>query len=396
MAKVEFDPFSDDVIHGDKYALYHRLRDEAPACYVEKWDCWALSRFTDIWDACQNPAFSSARGATTAHLLTKVQPVIPMLNNMDPPEHSRLRAKIRAFFVPRRVRGLEPAIRQVVDELLDPLEERAEGDFVEDVAQPLAMAVGCMVIGLPSEDGAYLRDVVGRFFDRDPATAGMTEAGLAAMAEMLDYLTRISNARRGKAVDEPDPISVLHEWVGDSGQPLSDDEVAANLQLLLVGGTDTLPKVLANVLLRLGQNPDQRAEVAADPGLTLDAFNEAVRLDMPTQMMARSLLSDVEVAGEKLTEGQPVLLLYASGNRDEREFSRPDAYDLHRRPPRTLSFSHGTHACIGLHVARKEGEIALAEILRRFPEYSVDESGLERYATEFVQGYSRMPVRWRP
>ena len=113
MAKVEFDPFSDEVIHGDKYALYRRLRDEAPACYVEQWDCWALSRFSDIWDACMNPAFSSARGATTAHLLTKVQPVIRMLNNMDPPEHSRLRAKIRAFFVPRRVRAMSRSCRTV-------------------------------------------------------------------------------------------------------------------------------------------------------------------------------------------------------------------------------------------------------------------------------------------
>jgi cytochrome P450 len=99
------------------------------------------------------------------------------------------------------------------------------------------------------------------------------------------------------------------------------------------------------------------------------------------------------INGQTLREGQPLLLLYASGNRDEREFPDPEAYDMHRRPSRTLSFSQGAHACIGLHVARKEGEVAINELLRRFPGHAVDEDDLEYYATEFVQGYSRMPIR---
>jgi cytochrome P450 len=128
---------------------------------------------------------------------------------------------------------------------------------------------------------------------------------------------------------------------------------------------------------------------------SVPAFNEAVRIDMPTQNMCRLLTCDVERHGQTLKEGQPIMLLYTAANRDDREFPNPDRFDMLRNPPRSLGFSQGTHACIGLHIARKEGEVAIQEILARFPEYEIDESGLEKYSTEFVQGYSAMPVRWR-
>jgi cytochrome P450 len=389
---VEYDPFSNEVIHGDNYAIYKALRDEAPVYYSEKWDCYVLSRFEGVWAACQSPAISSASGSTTAHLLTKVQPVLPMLNTMDPPSHSGLRALLRKQFMPRRVKQLEPRIEAVVEELLDNLRELDAPDFVADFAQPLATTVGCMVIGLPVEDGVYLRGLVDQFFSRDPDNPGMTERGLAAMVEMNDYFGDLSAERRGKPAADFDAISVLQSWEGRDGQRADDHEVASNLQLLLIGGTDTLPKVLASFVLRLAQNPDQRADLAADPSLAPDAFNEAVRIDMPTQNMARKSIDDFEVHGETIPAGKPVLLLYTAANRDEREFPNPDVYDIRRRAPRSLSFSHGTHACIGLHVARKEGECAINELLRRYPRYVIDEAKLERYATEFVQGYSRVPI----
>jgi cytochrome P450 len=392
MPGLDFDPFSDELIHGDKYSVYKRLRDEAPTHYSQTWGCYVLSRFAGVWQACQSPAVSSAQGSTPSHLLTKVQPVQPMLNMMDPPGHSSLRALLRKQFMPRRVKELGPRIQALVEQLLDQMREHDAPDFVSQFAQPLATGVGGMVIGLPPEDGNYLRGLVDQFFTRDPGSPGMTERGIAAMLEMDEYFEKLSAERRGKPAVDFDAISVLQSWEGPDGHRADDHEVASNLQLLLIGGTDTLPKVLANLVLRLAQNPDQRADLAADPSLALEAFNEAVRLDMPTQNMARMLIDDLEVHGETLEAGRPVLLLYASANRDEREFPNPDHYDIRRRAPRSVSFSHGTHACIGLHVARKEGELAINELLRRHPGYSIDESQLERYETEFVQGYSKVPI----
>lgn len=391
---IEYDPFSDDVIHGDNHAIYRRLRDEAPLYHLEAYDAFALSRFEDVWWACEGDFVSNANGATSAHLLTRVQPVLPMINNMDPPEHTRLRAGLRKRFMPARVRALQPWMETLVEQLLEPFADGGEHEFVEDFAQPLAMNVGCKVIGLPESDGDYLRDVVGRFFAREPGHSGMTEDGLAAMGEMNDYLRQISAEQRANPPAEANAITVLREYRDLDGNALDDDAIGSHLSLLLIGGTDTLPKVLANLLLRLQQNPDQRAEVAANLDLVVPAFNEAVRIDMPTNNMCREVTKEVERHGEKIRPGQVLVLLYTSANRDDREFPEPDRFDIHRNPPRFLGFSHGHHACIGLHVARKEGEVAFKQILARFPEYTVDDTRLETYATEFVKGYSAMPVRF--
>jgi cytochrome P450 len=160
-----------------------------------------------------------------------------------------------------------------------------------------------------------------------------------------------------------------------------------------VGGTDTFPKVFANLAVRLFQHPDARARVVANPELAPDAFTEGLRVDMPTQFLGRTLTRDVEFHGTTLHEGQVVIFLYASANRDEREFEDPDRFDLDRRPPRTLGFGHGTHSCLGIHVARAEGLIGLGELLARAPEYELDLSRAEKHRTEFVQGYAHLPVK---
>lgn len=392
---VQYDPFSEEVIHGDNHGIYKRLREESPVHFIKQYDAFALSRFDDVWWACEGDFVMNSKGATSAHLLTRVQPVLPLINNMDPPEHTKLRGGLRKHFMPARVRALEPWIRELVVDLLKPFADGETHEFVEDFAQPLAMNVGCKVIGLPPSDGDYLRNVIGRFFSREVGQAGMTADGLAAMGEMNEYLRRVSAEQRANPPAEPNAISVLREYRDGQGKALSDDDIGSHLSLLLIGGTDTLPKVLANLMLRLQQYPDQRTEVAARPELAVPAFNEAVRLDMPTQNMCRSISRDVERHGVEMREGQVIVLLYTAANRDDREFPNPDRFDIHRNPPRSLGFSHGHHACIGLHVARKEGEVAINEILSRFPKYEVDESALETYATEFVKGYSAMPVRFR-
>jgi cytochrome P450 len=392
---VRYDPFDPEIVHGDPHPIYQRLRDEAPACYIERYDCWALSRFDDVWNAGDDPNFSSARGSASGHLLTKVQPLLRMLNTMDPPDHTRLRAVLRPLFAPGRMRRLEPEFARFLRERLDALGERDVIDVVGELAQPLATFVGCTVAGFPSANGAKLRDLVHRFFGREPGVDGMTADGVRAQEEMGAYFLELVAERRRAPTDADDALGILMRFEQD-GRPLPDDEVASNLILFLLGATDTLPKVLANTLHRLERNLAQRARVVADPALALDAFHEALRIDMPTQYMCRALLRDAELHGEKLRAGQPVLLLYASANRDEREFPDPDVFRLDRRPPRHVGFSHGTHACLGLHAARAEGRLAIQEFLARFPAYEVDEDGIERLATEFVQGYAKMPVRLRP
>jgi len=389
---VEYNPFSEEVMR-DPHPIYARLREEAPVYHIEKFDAWALSRFEDVWNCSMDKRFSCAKGTTSAHLLTKVQPVTPMLNVMDPPQHTQLRTRMRDFFVPNKVRALEPTIRQLAADCLDAARERGRMDVMGDFASQVATKIACTINGIPIEDGDMLNDLVQRFFKRQPGVEGMTPDGLAAMEEMFGYFVGILQKRRKQPED--DVVTMLTEIEID-GEKIDDMAGASHLSMLIIGGSETFPKVFANLVRRLGEHPDQRAEVVRDPSLAPDAFQEGVRYDMPTQFLCRSLLDSVELHGRTMRPGQPVLFLYTSANRDRREFDDPDVFDIHRRAPRILSFGHGTHLCLGIHVAKAEGRICLEEMLKRMPEYELDLANAERLVTDFVQGYASFPVRFEP
>jgi cytochrome P450 len=169
-----------------------------------------------------------------------------------------------------------------------------------------------------------------------------------------------------------------------------------HLMTLVTGGTETLPKVFAGGILQLYRHPGQRAELVADPGLFPVAFTEIARTEMPTNFLTRTVAKDLVLRGRQLRAGQGVMLLYRSANRDEREFPEPDRFDIHRRAPRTLSFGHGTHVCLGQHVARLEARIMLEELLRRAPDYAVLEDQVVPARSEFVAGYLAMPIAFAP
>jgi cytochrome P450 len=363
---------------------------------MERWDAWAVSRFEDVWSACMDiDSFSAAQGTTASHLLTKVQPVTPMINMMDAPEHPKLRSLVKPFFGPRRVAKLGDEVRTFVRARLDAVADQDTFDVVNDLAQPMATFAASLVSGFPTEDATLLRELVDRFFARDSETEAMTEDGYKAMGDMFDYFARLSAAARKTGSEEDSVLSRLLAWDGEDGK-LDDQAIASHLSLFLVGGIDTLPKVFANTLRRLAQNPEQRARVVADSELALNAFHEALRIDMPTQFMCRQVVKPVEYHGKTMQPGQVLLLLYTAANRDEREFPNPEVFDINRNPPRHLGFSHGAHACIGLHTARMEARIGIEEILARFPEYVVLEDQIEHYRTEFVKGFSSMPIRKQP
>lgn len=391
---IDYDPFRRDV-REDPYPWYKRLRDESPARYLEKYDAWALSRFQDIWDASNDAAFSAAHGTAPAQVLTKDQPLTPMLNSMDPPEHTRLRSVIRKCFLPQHLRGLEPVARELFEGLVDDVIERGECDVVQDLGSRLSVQLACMAIGLPVEDGALLDDYVKRFFSHDPDGGGMTEEGFAALQQMTDYCLDKVRERRKAPSAGAEALNALVRFERD-GRRFSDEETASHVTMLIIGGSETFPKTLANGVRRLWEFPDQRAQLAADPSGVPDAYNETLRYDMPTQFLCRTLIEDVELHGQTLRAGQAAMFLFASANHDEREFDNPDRFDIRRCAPRFLTFGAGTHACLGTHVARLEGKITLETLLARMPDWECDLERAERFRTEFVQGFSSLPIRFTP
>jgi cytochrome P450 len=236
-------------------------------------------------------------------------------------------------------------------------------------------------------------DLVRRFLSREEGIEGMTPAGIAAFSEMLAYLEELSNKRRSYRgpIEIPLDVFLRTELLGGR---LDDEQIAQHMLLLLIGAVETFPKVLGTSILRLYEHPDQRAELIADPSLIPGAFRECLRYDMPTQFLMRVVKKDLEIRGKPLREGQAVMFLYPSGNRDDREFENPNVFDIHRVSRRILTFGHGTHRCLGNHIAEMEGRILLEEILRRMPDYEVDLPNAVLGRTEFLRGYERLPIRF--
>jgi cytochrome P450 len=392
---TDYDPYA-EAVQDDPYPFYRALRERSPVHYLEKWDTWALSRFDDIWNASMdNDHFTAEQGTSPQYLLTKSIPALPNLNHMDPPAHTKLRAAVAPYFMPRRVRTLEATIRGFVSDCIDAFIDTGRADVIGELGQIVAVRVANVAVGFPEEDSAYIVDLVKRFLSREEGTVGMTQTGVSAFEEMIGYLEGLAKARRAYTGPAENPIDIfLRERV--DGELLGDELIGQHLILLLVGATETFPKVFATSVLRLAQHPDQRAELASDPSLIPQGLRECLRYDMPTQFLMRTVSQRVELGGQTLEPGQPVMFLYPSGNRDEREFHDPDRFDVHRVSPRILSFGHGTHRCLGANFAELEGRILLEELLRRIPDYEVDEKNARRDRTEFIRGYTSLPIEFAP
>jgi len=388
---LRYSPFLPEVMQ-DPFPFYRRLRDEAPAYYMPDYDAWVLSRFEDIWSATEHPEiFTTIHGTTAAQAVSKVEPPVPSINQIDPPEHKQLRRAIRDFFSRSSAQAMESMVRDDVRRRLESATEPGEIDAVRELADPVAARVACRLLSLPDEAGPLLVAWVHRYAANDPADEGRSTDALQAAIEMNRYLAeRVAERRRGAG--DPGVIDAfLSHEIG--GRRLEDLEIASHLQTLVIGGTDTTPKVIASALLHLARQPEQRAGLAADPSGIPNAFLEALRLEMPTQFMARTVAKQTTLHGETLRPGQGVLFLYASANRDEREYDEPDRFDGSRTIRRHLGFGHAAHVCIGAHVARLEGRIVLEEVLTRFPGYGVDSERIERRSADQLRGMSALPLR---
>ena len=389
-----YHPFSPEIL-SDPHPVYRRLREEAPAYYLAEWDTVFLSRFEDIWNASMDgKSYSTEGGTTTAQLVSRVQPVTPMLANFDPPRHTLLRSRLATYFTPGAVRRLEPRIAEIVAQAFEAVRDKPEVDVYADFAARVSVKVACLANGFPMEDSELLNAWVWRFFAREEGVNGMTQDGVRAMHEMFAYFAELVARRRAAGADGQSVVDLICRY-DEGGLRYDVESASSHLSLFLIGGAETFPKTFASAVHRLWEHPQQRALLAADFSLLPEAYREVLRFDMPTQYLMRRVKQPVTLHGRTLEPGQKVAFLYPSANRDAREFAEPDRFDALRRPPRILSFGHGIHACIGQHFAKAEARLCLETLLRHAPEYDVRSERLRRLRTEFVQGWEAMPVVWR-
>ena len=397
---LAFDPY-DYRFHEDPYPLYRRLRREAPLYRSEVDGFWAVSRHADVHDALRDEVtFSNRMGVSLdASAWTPEAHRVMSFLALDGEEQRRLRRLVSAAFTPRRVQELEPRVEQLtglyLDRLLAVNAATGEADWIGELAARLPMDVISELMGVPAADRDRLRALADLVVHREAAVRDVPAAGMEAAFELIAYYGDMVRARRSAPVDDLTSALAGADLDGDR---LADHEIIAFLFLMVVAGNETTTKLLGNALHHLAAHPEQQAEVFAGPdgaGLVGPWIEETLRYDTSSQMLARYVTRDAELAGGTVPAGSKLIVLLASANRDERVFADPDRYDIHRRAAelqQILSFGFGRHFCLGANLARLEARTVLGELVRRVDHYEVHAGRAQRVHSTSVRGFSHLPV----
>ena len=389
---VYYDPY-DFEIDADPYPIWKRLRDEAPLYYNEKYDFWALSRFADVERALVDwKTYISGRG-TVLEIIRSGYEIPPgSIIFEDPPAHDLHRGLLSRVFTPRRMGALEPKVREFCADTLDPLVGSGGFDFIRDLGAQMPMRTIGMLLGIPESDQEAIREHIDASLRLNEGEPGMAQPGGS------DFVTKTIAAYVDWRADHPSDdlmselITAQFEDVDGEQRCLSRDEIVGYVNLLAAAGNETTTRLIGWTGKVLAENPDQRAEVVADRSLIPNTVEELLRYEAPSPVQSRFVTADVEYYGQKVEAGSVMVLLNASGNRDERKFADADRFDVHRRIDHHLAFGYGVHFCLGAALARLEGRIALDEVLNRFPTWEVDWDNAIQARTSTVRGWERLPV----
>ena len=388
-ADLVYNPYA-FAVHEDPYALYRRMRDEAPAYWNDELEFWALTRFDDVEAGFKDhETFSSAQGVALES--RRSAGALPMIITMDPPEHTVLRKLVSRVFTPRKVAAMEGETRRIITGYLDRIAGEGACDVVADLTGPFPMDVISAVLGVPGEHRDALRHDADRILIREDGVMEMPPEAIAGFGGLITYFAEdLPRRRRGEGEGLITDLACLEV----AGRRLTDDEVLAFCLLLIIAGHETTTKLVANAIELLSRHTDQRDRLVADPSLVPAAVEEVLRFHTSTQYMHRTLTVDVERHGRTMRAGDSVLLLIGAANRDEREFGDTvDEFDIVRRPPRQISsFGFGAHYCLGAGLARMEARVALEELHRRLPDYEVDHDRKQRFHSGNVTGWTSLPM----
>jgi cytochrome P450 family 142 subfamily A polypeptide 1 len=408
---------TDPKIYDDPWALYRWLRDEAPLYRDEANDLYVVSRHEDVSHVSRNNELYCAKYG--------VRPVIAgdmSLITLDEPEHTRQRRLINRGFTPKRVRELIPHMRELSNQLIDEIEERGEIDFVEDFAIHVPLIIICEMLGLDPEArinmykwSDAMMDGDGHIDPDDPVLHRAAESfgEYATMCieliarrrqdpqdDLITVLTQASDA--GELEKEFKALQGIDETTAASihKHGLDDDELLGFLTILLVAGNETTRNALSGGLLALSLFPEQRQRLIEnldDEAFMDKAADEIVRYTSPVLSFIRTVTEDHTYKGVEFKEGDRILMLYQSANRDERVFDAPDEFVLDRDPNPHLGFGIGVHYCLGANLARTEIKVVFQELFRRLRDIAVvDDADLHRGDSSLVLALQHLPAAFTP
>jgi cytochrome P450 len=390
---VYFDPYDVD-INADPYPTFRRLREESPLYYNAPHDFYAISRFADVNKALvDHETFSSARGAIIELIKANIEIPPGTVIFEDPPIHDIHRKLLARMFTPRKVNALEPVIREYCAQSLDPLIGADRFDFVADLGAQMPMKVISALLGIPEDDQEMIRDHANAQL-RTEAGKPMKHEDGGAMVLGEVFETYI-DWRAEHPSDDIMTELLNAEFVDETGttRRLTRQELLTYLNVVAGAGNETTTRLIGWAGKVLAEHPEQRRELAENPSLIPQAIEELLRFEPPAPHVARYVTRDVELYDQIVPEGSVMMMLIGAAVRDHRQFPPDgDVFDIHRDVRQHLSFSVGTHYCLGSALARLEGRVALEEILKRFPEWDVDMADASLSPTSTVRGWESMPA----
>jgi cytochrome P450 len=398
-------------VRRDPYPFYERLREAAPI----HWDSnafkeggWVLTRLADCMAVLRDPRLTAERLERPAmadmlpdefkRAADQVFRAIPhQLLFQDPPDHTRLRGLVNKAFTPRLVENMRPRVRALVAEMLDAAEAKGAMDVIADLAYPLPAIVIAEMLGVPPEDRMqFIRwaEDFGGLLDSSVLTLEEALQALVGVSDFMDYFRAIIERRQDKPRD--DLLQALLA-ARERGDALSEDELLANLVLLLAAGHGTTTHLIGNGLLALLRNPDQLRLWREHDELTAIAVPELLRYDSPVQLTGRTVREPITLGGVEIAAGQHVTTLLGAANHDPAQFPDPERLDITRPEARNVAFGFGIHFCLGAPLARLEGEEVLPAVVKRFPNLRLADGAEEslEYAPSIVfRGLRSLPVKW--
>ncbi|WP_373082987.1 cytochrome P450 [Zhongshania sp.] len=388
-----YDQYSYD-IDDNPYAIWKRLRDEAPVWYNEKYNYWLLSRYEDVKQASLDwETFSSAHGTVLENMTDEPAQTSMMINN-DPPYHDQLRKVVAPKFTPASVKKMEEDIRKIVVSYLEPLESRESFDFVQDFGRWIPMDVISSLLGIPVEDRRKVNQWADDMLHREEGSTEVGEKSMAAIGALYEYLNGVLADRKANPCD--DLLSYLAHadltLADGTTRPFSEQESFEFMLLIAAAGNETVARLLSNAGVLFARHPEQRQKLRDNPALATNAVEELLRYEPPSPIQFRRVKKDIVLHGVTIKAGENVALLTAAATRDDREWDDPETFNIERDPKRHVTLGYGAHVCLGASLARLESRIALEEVMKRIPDWEVDESKLVRTRTSTVRGYSSVPV----
>jgi cholest-4-en-3-one 26-monooxygenase len=363
-------------LDGPPHEMFKQMRHECPIHWTEHFGefpeeagFWSVTTADDIHTVSRDwRTYSSERGGVVvAAAGFPIELARAMFIGMDPPKHDRLKALFQAGFTPKGIAAHEDAIRAIVIAVLDRLDGRETCDLVTDVAQPAVSRVIHSFMGIPEEDDAIWANLMNSTLgagDPDLNPYGFEGAVARDIPEIFERCRRLIAERQENPTDDLTSV-LVHAEV--DGQKLEEHEIVMGFFLLVAAGNDSTKATYCSGMRALMEHPDQLQLLLDDPSLIPSAVEESLRMFPAFAHFRRTATRDTELHGQKIREGEKVVMWYVSSNRDETRYEDPDRFDVRRNPEHQAFGAGGRHTCLGLALARLELKVMLEETLKRFP-----------------------------